>query len=190
MVHLTHGVDCLSVNLRPYKAQTSKSGSKLLIKPSHKSVLTIRKNRHTDWLHAHGANVPAVIKRLTPILRGWANYCRRGVAQVLFTKLAHGMLLREQRYARRTHPKKTWAWKHKQYWGRLTLARKATWGFGANRPGRFLLKCSWFDMSRQALVPSLYSPAAPRLKQDWQERIKTHVKNLASRDQRLAKNQQ
>jgi RNA-directed DNA polymerase len=98
------------------------------------------------------------------------------------------MLFREQRYASRTHPKKAWNWKYKQYWGRINLASKDTWVFGDKRTGIFLLKFSWFDISRHALVPSTYSPDDPSLKKYWQERIKTHVKNLASSEQRIAKN--
>jgi RNA-directed DNA polymerase len=189
IVHLTQGFDFLGFNIRHYKAQTSKSGYKLLIKPSNKSVLTIRKKLQTEWIQAIGSNVPAVVKRLNPIIRGWANYFRIGVAKVIFTKLDHWMLFREQRYASRTHPKKTWNWKHRQYWGRINLARKDNWVFGDKRTGRFLLKFSWFDIRRHALVPSTYSPDDPSLKKYWQERIKTHVKDLASGEQRIAKNQ-
>lgn len=189
IVHLTQGFDLLGFNIRQYKDQTRKTGYKLLIKPSKKSVLTIRKKLQTEWIQAIGSNVSAVGKRLNPIMRGWANYFRIGVAKVIFHKLDHWMLFKEQRYSSRTHPKKAWNWKHKQYWGRMNLARKDNWVFGDKRTGISLLKFSWFDIRRHALVPSTYSPDDPSLKKYWQERIKTHVKNLASSEQRIAKNQ-
>jgi len=189
IVHLTQGFDFLGFNIRQYKDQTRKTGYKLLIKPSKKSVLTIRKKLQTEWTQAIGSNVSGVIKRLNPIIRGWANYFRIGVAKEIFHKLDHWMLYKEQRYSSRTHPKKAWGWKYKQYWGRMNLARKDNWVFGDKHTGISLLKFTWFDIRRHALVPSTSSPDDPSLKKYWQERIKTHVKNLASSDQRIAKNQ-
>jgi RNA-directed DNA polymerase len=152
IVHRTQGFDFLGFNIRHYKAQTSKSGYKLLIKPSNKSVLTIRKKLRIEWLQAIGSNALAVIKRLNPIIRGWVNYFRIGVAKKIFSGLDHWMFRREQRYASRTHPTKSWTWKHKQYWGRINLEEKITGCLVTNTrgnifsdlPGSTLEDMPWF----------------------------------------------
>jgi RNA-directed DNA polymerase len=109
IVHLTEGFDFLGFNIRHYKAlRTSKSGYKLLIKPSKKSVKAIREKLRAEWQKGLGSNAPALLKRLNPIIRGWANYFRIGVAAETFRMLNHWMFLRERRYVKRTHPTKPW----------------------------------------------------------------------------------
>lgn len=190
IVHLTEGFNFLGFNVRHYKApQTSQSGYKLLIKPSKESVKAIRKKLREEWLRGLGSNATALITRLNPIIRGWANYFRTGVAKTVFTKLDHWMFHRERRYASRTHPNKPWYWKQVRYWGRMNLARKDNWVFGDKHTGGFLLKFAWFDIRRHALVIGTHSPDNPNLREYWQERNKTKVKNLPPREQRIAKNQ-
>jgi len=190
ITHLTEGFDFLGFNIRHYEApQTSKSGYKLLIKPSKESVKAIREKLREEWTRGLGSNAIALIERLNPIIRGWANYFRIGVAKAIFNKLDAWMFHRELRYASRTHPNKPWHWNQKRYWGRLNLARKDDWVFGDKPTGGFLLKFAWFDIRRHALVPGTYSPDDPSLKDYWQERNKTYVKNLPPSEQRVARNQ-
>jgi RNA-directed DNA polymerase len=190
IAHMTEGFNFLGFNIRHYKAtQTSKSGYKLLIKPSKDSVKAIREKLRKEWLHGLGSNATALITRLNPIIRGWANYFRIGVAKVTFNKLDYWMFHREQRYAKRTHPTKPWCWKQKRYWGRINLGRKDNWVFGDKRTGGFLLKFAWFDIRRHVLVPGAYSPDDPSLRSYWQEGNKTLVKNLPPSEQRIAKKQ-
>ena len=66
----------MGFNIRHYKDQTTKTGWKLLIKPSKKSVLNIRSKLRSEWLNCKGKSVDAVIKKLNPIIRGQANYLR------------------------------------------------------------------------------------------------------------------
>jgi len=190
ITHLTQGFDFLGFNIRHYKApQTSKTGYKLLIKPSNESVKAIREKLRAEWQKGLGSNTIALIKRLNPIIRGWANYFRIGVAKAIFYKLDNWMFHRERRYANRTHPTKPQHWKKERYWGRINLGRKDNWVFGDKHTGGFLLKFAWFDIRRHALIPGTYSPDDPSLRKYWQERIKTEVKNLPPSEQRIAKNQ-
>ncbi|MGH7963803.1 MAG: group II intron reverse transcriptase/maturase [Candidatus Binatia bacterium] len=190
IVHLTQGFDFLGFNIRHYKAtQTSQSGYKLLIKPSKESVKAIRKKLREEWLRGMGSNATAMITRLNPVIRGWANYFRTGVAKEIFNKLDFWMFHRELRYAKRTHPNKPWHWKQRRYWGRINLGRKDNWVFGDKRTGGFLLKFAWFDIQRHVLIRGTYSPDDPSLWEYWQERNKTKVKNLPPSEQRIAKNQ-
>ena len=112
IVHLTDGFDFLGFNIRHYKApQTSKTGYKLLITPSKHSVQHIRNKLRDDWLRHHDINVEAVIQHLNPIIRGWANYFRIGVASRTLNTLDQWMFHRECRYVNHTHPPKPKYWR-------------------------------------------------------------------------------
>src|SRR6266566_419754 len=88
IVHLTEGFDFLGFNIRHYPApQTSRTGWKLLIKPSKTSVQEVRRKLKDQWDKAQGTNVQSVLTKLNPIIRGWANYFRTAVAKEIFSKL-------------------------------------------------------------------------------------------------------
>jgi RNA-directed DNA polymerase len=105
VVHLTEGFDFLGFNVRHHTAPlTSRTGYKLLIRPSKKSVNGLREKMRDAWLKLKGHSVSAVLRKLNPIIRGWANYYRVGVAKETFSKLDGWMHRRAVRYARATHP--------------------------------------------------------------------------------------
>ncbi len=113
---LAEGFDFLGFNVRIYRTKTNHSGWKVLIKPSKKSVLKIRKRLREEWLQLRGHSVMAVIKRLNPIIRGWANYFRTQVSTAIFDNLDQQMFHREVRYTKHTHPDKPWRWQQAKYW--------------------------------------------------------------------------
>jgi RNA-directed DNA polymerase len=93
VVHLTEGFDFLGFNIRHYQApKTARSGYKLLIKPSKESVSNFKERVRLEWMNLKGHNVMAILKRLNPIVRGWANYFRIGVSKHTFETLDHWML--------------------------------------------------------------------------------------------------
>jgi RNA-directed DNA polymerase len=190
IVHIIEGFNFLGFNVRQYRSpQTRKAGTKLLIKPSKESVKAIREKLRQEWLHMVGSNADAVIGRLNPIIRGWANYFRIGVAKQIFRTLDHWMFQRERRYASRSHPLKPWYWKNNRYWGRRNPHRKDKWVFGDKRSGKYLLRFAWFAIERHTLVKGTNSPDDPNLKRYWEKRNATQVKNLVPREQRIAKKQ-
>ena len=90
IVHLTEGFDFLGFNIRHYPApQTSRTGWKLLIKPSKESVQAVQKKLKEIWMKGKGANVQGVLAKLNPIIRGWANYFRTVVASEIFHKVEY-----------------------------------------------------------------------------------------------------
>src|SRR5262249_1275248 len=119
IVHLTEGFDFLGFHIRRHvKTRTTKSGLKLLIKPSKKAVLGKVKELREEWLALRGHNVKAVLWKLNPIIRGWANYNRTVVTSRTFNKLDAWMFRRALSYAKHSHPNKSWAWRRQRYWGR------------------------------------------------------------------------
>src|SRR5262249_30240087 len=136
IVHLTEGFDFLGFNVRHYAApQTSRSGYKLLIKPSKQSVTRLREKLRDAWLRSNGQSVTEVLRRLNPLIRGWANYFRTVVSSQTFQKLDHWMIRRAIRYLRRNHPGKSRAWCLHRYWGRLNPKANDPWVFGDKRSG-------------------------------------------------------
>jgi len=67
VVTLDEGFDFLGFNVRRYRG-------KLLIKPSNAAIRRIRARLKDELRSLRGSNAQAVIKRLNPIIRGWANF--------------------------------------------------------------------------------------------------------------------
>jgi len=190
IVHLTEGFDFLSFNIRRFlHPQTSRSGYKLCIKPSKKAVLGKVKELREKWLALRGHSIKAVLWKLNPIIRGWANYNRTAVASRLFNKLDNWMFRRALRYAKHTHPKKSWKWVRKRYWGRWNKERENDWVFGDKHSGRYLLKFSWFKIERHILVRGTSSPDDPDLRAYWWERQRVNAKHLSGEDIDMANDQ-
>jgi len=190
IVHLTEGFDFLGFNVRQYpNPQTADTGYKLLIKPSKKAVIGKRKELREIWLSMRGHNIQAVLGKLNPIIRGWANYFRTVVATETFVKMDDWMHHREKRYAKRMHPKKSAQWRENRYWGELNKERRDNWVFGDKRTGRYLLKFSWFKIERHTMVQGTSSPDDPSLRDYWALRRKVNARNLSAGDLKIAENQ-
>jgi len=187
IVHLTEGFDFLGFTIKHYPApQTSKSGYKLLIRPSKESVSRIRDKLRQEWLLMKGYGVADILITLNPIIRGWANYFRIGVASKTFRQLDYWMFHREVRYANRKHPTKGKWWRVRKYWGQLNPKRNDNWVFGDKQTGRYLLKFIWFPIERNVLVKGQCSPDDPALREYWAMREAHKIKDLSARQRWLA----
>jgi RNA-directed DNA polymerase len=189
IVHLKDGCDFLGFNIRQYPVSNTKTGWKLLIKPSKKSLQEIRDKLRQIWLNFQSHSVDALIGKLNPIIRGWANYFRIGVSSEAFQKLDGWMFHRELRYTKRMHPNKSDDWCIIRYRGKLNLDRNDNWVFGNKQTGNHVLKFSWFNIERHVLVKGKSSPDDPSLREYWKQREKALAKNLTSSSQRIAKKQ-
>lgn len=78
IVHVEQGFDFLGFNIRRYRG-------KLLIKPSSVAVKRIRQRLAGEVRSLRGTNAEAVIRRLNPIIRGWAAYYRSVVSKQVFS---------------------------------------------------------------------------------------------------------
>jgi hypothetical protein len=125
--------------------------------------------RH-EWKDLNGHNAMEVLKRLNPIVRGWANYFRIGVSKHTFQTLDHWMFDRCARHVRSNHSRKGWRWCRSKYWGRLNPDRADRWVFGDKGTGAYLLKLSWTPIRRHVLVKGTSSPDDPDLRGYWTER--------------------
>jgi RNA-directed DNA polymerase len=190
IVHITEGFDFLGFNVRQHHApRTTRSGFKLVIKPSRESTSRRRKELRAIWLKLKGHPVNIVLARLNPIIRGWANYFRIASASQTFRKMDNWMHTRSRRYAKHTHPNKPQKWRNDRYWGRLNKEREDNWVFGDKRTGRYLLKFSWFKIMRHILVKGTASPDDPSLQDYWWSRRRVNMRLLSKSDRKLAEDQ-
>ena len=123
VVSLDEGFDFLGFNVRRYRG-------KLLIKPSKAAVRRIRERLRTELRSLRGSNAHAVIKRLNPIIRGWAAYYRTQVSAEIFGKLDHYLWRLTYKWATFSHPNKPTSWVFARYFGKFNKARQDRWVFG------------------------------------------------------------
>jgi RNA-directed DNA polymerase len=189
IVHVSEGFNFLGWNVRKYKV---KNGTKLLIKPSDESVKRIREKLRKEWYRSVGRKpLSALIPSFNRIICGWANYHRHIVAKRTFKILDNWMYRREQRYAKRMHKEKSWAWRKARYWGRFVQNRDDHTTFGDKQSGQYIWKFDWTRIRRHQKVKGGASPDDPNLKVYWQRRLMAKTKTLRSKKWReIAKRQE
>ena len=122
------GMDFLGFHIRQYrvgKHQPGKGprGSQCL---GYKTLITPAKGNVKDHLAELGRIIrqgqdwpqAAVIRKLNPKIRGWANYYRTWVSQATFSRLDHLTWVKLRRWAYRRHPHTSTTWIHNRYWRR------------------------------------------------------------------------
>lgn len=178
IVHLLDGFDFLGFNIRHYKVNNTKTGLKLLIKPSKEFLKKTRYDIREVFLNHIGKPVGVLIGKINPIIRGKANYLNKVVSSKAFRLLDSYMFTREVRYVKRTHPKKPKYWTKDKYWGRLNLQRpNEKWVFGNKKSGNYITKFAWTKIVRHSLVSKKSSPDDPSLKEYWKKRNKKSNKS-------------
>jgi RNA-directed DNA polymerase len=106
---LAKGFDFLGQTLRKHDRRNGQL-AKLQIKPSTASCQAIKAQVRTLCKQTAGAPPAALIERLNPILRGWANYHRYTLCSQTFFQLDGFVWRRLFRWAKRCHPDKTGRW--------------------------------------------------------------------------------
>ncbi|MGQ4808563.1 hypothetical protein NKDENANG_01949 [Candidatus Entotheonellaceae bacterium PAL068K] len=188
--HLTEGFDFLGFNARQYDVPNTRTGRKLLIKPSDASVSDFKHRMKQEWTALNGSNAAAVVKKLNPIITGWANYFRTQVASRTFNSIDAWMWKRAYRWCRRNHPTKSGNWITRTYFSKFRRGRNDKWVFGARETGTHLPRLSWTPIKRHVMVKYDASPDNPALRTYWDEREKRKGKDLATKGQReMAKRQ-
>jgi RNA-directed DNA polymerase len=109
VTHITDGFTFLGQTFR-------KHGRVLHIKPSEQGVLALEQKVGTLIRKHVGAPMPALIKALNQVLRGWANYHRHVVASEAFKRIDHYVFEHLRRMLQRRHPHKSANWLIRHYW--------------------------------------------------------------------------
>jgi RNA-directed DNA polymerase len=108
ITHIDTGFNFLGHTLRKYRG-------KLLITPAKSKVQALRTKIKQLMRSALGLSQEALLRKLNPQLRGWANYYRNGAAKATFGKLDYYVSRKIWRWATRRHPQKSRTWKKRKY---------------------------------------------------------------------------
>jgi RNA-directed DNA polymerase len=163
VVRLEDGFDFLGFNVRSYDG-------KLLRKPSKTAVKRIRKRLAAELRSLRGTNAQAVIKRLNPIIRGWAAYYRTVVSSKVFGVLDHYLWKLTYKWATSSHANKPKAWVINRYYGKFNRSRQDRWVFGDRDSGAYLHRFAWTGIHRHQIVRYRASPDDPALNDYWNRR--------------------
>jgi RNA-directed DNA polymerase len=136
------------------------------------------------WQRPVGSPAVALINEMNPVIRGWSNYFRIGVASKVFADLDNFMSYRAQRSMKRRHPRKSGWWRTMKDWGHPLGPRQDRWGFLDKGCHATLRQFAWTKIVRHRLIPTTSSPDDPTLQDSWRRRrARTHA--TASRYRQL-----
>jgi RNA-directed DNA polymerase len=108
-----------------------------------------------------------VLKRLNPIIRGWAAYYRTQVSSETFKALDSYLWRLTLKWAKFSHPTKPTHWVFTRYFGKFNKARQDRWVFGDRRTGGYLHRFAWTNIVRHQIVKHRASPDDPELADYW-----------------------
>ncbi len=121
------GFDFLGFTIRQWKIKSTKQGFKTLIKPSSKSIKTHYRKLADIFDKYKTAPTKALIAKLNPVIRGWANYFSAVVSKKVFKKMDERLWKRLWRWASRRHSNKPAKWIKKKYFPKVNKTRN--WEF-------------------------------------------------------------
>jgi len=108
ITHIETGFNFLGQNVRKYK-------NKLVIKPAKDGLKALVQKTRECIKSMLGQKAETLIKTLNPIIRGWANYHRHVCSAEAFWTAERIIRYQLLRWARRTHPKKSYGWLKRKY---------------------------------------------------------------------------
>ena len=189
IVHIDEGFNFLGFNARCYKG-------KLLIKPQKEKVLTFCKKVGQIIKSMKTVKQEALINKLNPILRGFANYYRTVVSKETFQYISHRVWADLWNWCKRRHLKRRHKWVKKKY---FHVINGVDWTFCCMTEGRrgkekplFLYNLAKTPIVRHTKIAGTNSPFDAELDNYWEKRnIKTGKTYWAkgSKYDQVAKNQ-
>jgi RNA-directed DNA polymerase len=178
VVSLDEGFDFLGFNVRRYRGRP-------LIKPSTAAIRRIRQRLRTELRSLRGHNARAVIRRLNPIIRGWAAYYRTQVSSQTFQALDHYLWQLTYKWALISHRNKSRPWVFAHYFDKFNRTRQDRWVFGDRTSGAYLHRFAWTGIVRHQIVPGTASPDDPALTDYWNARRRKAPLPISSTNLRL-----
>jgi RNA-directed DNA polymerase len=167
IVHIDEGFDFLGFNVRSYK-------EKLLIKPQKEKVLALCKEVGKTIKKMATVRQEILIKKLNPILRGFANYYQRVVSKRTFSYISHRVWQYLWNWCKRRHNKKGLKWVKKKYFHRI---KGVDWKFCCMTEGRkgtinplHLYNIGMTPIVRHTKIAGTNSPFDAELDDYWKKR--------------------
>jgi len=161
--HINEGFDFLGQNIRKY-------GTKLLIKPSKKSVSRFLKKIRETVKSNRTVRAGHLVTLLNPIIRGWANYHRHVVSKETFNSVDHAIWKTLWNWANRRHPNKSKGWIKSKY---FTTDGGNHWVFfGFDRKKQVnIFRASTIPIERHIKVRKDFNPYDPAWKEYRLKRV-------------------
>ena len=188
ITHLDKGFDFLGWNFRRYNSTCRNEGKIVYIKPSKKNTQDFKDRLKEVFKELNGHNQAAVISKLNPIIRGWANYHKNVVSKKTFINLDHYIFLKLKKWGKRLHHRKSWGQIRYHYWGKFCPGRNDTWVFGYKVKNSkeyfsyYLEKLAWTSITRHSTVLFKNSPDDPNKNDYWDKRNKQNeLKRLSQK---------
>ncbi|WP_264707109.1 MULTISPECIES: group II intron reverse transcriptase/maturase [unclassified Wolbachia] len=141
ITHIEQGFDFLGQTVRKYK-------TKLIIKPSEKSVNRLLKRIRYLIRKKNAETQEKVIDMLTPQIRGWANYHRGICARKAYEKVDHEIFKALWHWSKRRHPNKGLRWIKGKYF-KVKESRK--WCFAVLAKNKNIIE--WKELFQATSVP-------------------------------------
>lgn len=158
ITHINEGFDFLGWNFRKYN-------SKLLIRPSDKSLKKITLKIKEIIRQNLTQKQELLIVRLNQIIRGWCNYHKHVCAKKTFQTLDMNIFKYLWIWAKRRHPMKSKTWRKKRYFAQIGARN---WIFKSESTQ--LLLASDFKISRHTLIKFDANPYLKEYEAYYQKR--------------------
>jgi RNA-directed DNA polymerase len=171
---IEEGFDFLGFHHRHYNGT-------ILIKPSKRKVLDFCKRIGKEIRDLNGCKQEIVIKKLNPILRGFANYYKSQVSKEVFSYISHRVWQYLWKWSIRRHPNKGKRWVRKLYFKTI---KGDSWTFSCPTKDRrgndrelSLYSIAKTPIERHIKVKGDALPDDPSLKDYWEKRHQKHGKS-------------
>jgi len=162
-VTLEDGFDFLGFTVRRH-------AGKLITRPSKAAIKRVKHRLAAETRALRSGNAAAVLAKINPIVRGWANYYRAAASSRTFAALDRYLWQLTYKWACHSHANKPKPWIVSRYYGRFSPASQDRWVFGNRDNGAYLPKLGWTKIVRHSLVLGAASPDDPALTDYWAQR--------------------
>lgn len=174
ITHIAEGFDFLGQNVRKYNG-------KLIIKPAKKNVKA-HLAQIRDIIRANQtATAGALVVKLNPVIRGWANYHRHQCSKRTYAYTDHATYQTLWHWARRRHPNKGARWVKKKYFKTVGSRHWAFTGIIQGRKGRRkevqLLSAAYTPIWRHVKIRAKANPYDPQWETYFEERLKSKMEH-------------
>ena len=166
IAHIDEGFDFLGWNFRKYDG-------KLLIKPAEKDVTNHVRKIQGIIKEMRTAKQEDLIRRLNPLIKGWANYHSNQVSKATYQKVDHLTWQKLWKWAKRRHPNKGLRWIKGRYFHRVG---HRDWIFGVRtktREGEGLYRLAFHadtPIRRHVQIKAEANPFDPKWEIYFEER--------------------
>lgn len=107
----------------------------------------------------NGNNVDTLIEVVDPVIRGIANFWKPYVSKEIFGKMDNFIWIKNSKFLKRLHPKKSKKWIKKKYYLPYNDGKhRDNWVLTGPNNGLHMERMSWYPIRRHTLIKFNYGP--------------------------------